>query len=578
MLAVLGWLLWRSAAIETELRATELERAHALAERVLHKAAGSRVLFAALPDDQKAVQRADGSFVLDDVGWLDQEASPLDVDPVVDDRLVRAARAEFGDGDPGAAQRAFDELLAAPLLEAVRLRVLQAAYFQASRANANRRAADLLAEFSRAVARLRPTDLGRPALARAAASMYRMVDVVAADSNACFLPPDLFAGLVDTVHAAGQRAAHETIVQRRGTIASIRSATRSQLLAPPHGATTGDATHLLCWHARDDGGRDLAWVTPAQWINALDHATHADALPALGGAFRFVAAADTATTFVVPGVRGIERPDPGSVWLRPGLLGALLLGLAAAFAFAVRWQLRAARAEVAAARTQSDFLTTVTHELKTPLAAIRLLGEMLVEGRAKGREGDYYRMLASEADRLSVLIENVLDLGRIERGDRAYDVRALDVGEVVRETLAMFTPLLERDGGKVQCADLGAAPAVQADRAALVQALVAVLDNARKYGGSPPDLEVAMRRCGDQLAIDIRDHGPGVPTAERDRIFERFVRGAAHAHGSTPGVGIGLHLARRLLRATGGDLVCTDPLDGGPGGCFTFRLPLANPA
>lgn len=117
-----GWLLWRSAAAESDLRTAEHERAHALAERILQQAPASHALFAALPDSQKATQRPDGSLVLDDVGWLVQEPSPLDIDPVVDDRLARAARTEFVAKDLVAAQREFDKLLAAPLVEAVRLR------------------------------------------------------------------------------------------------------------------------------------------------------------------------------------------------------------------------------------------------------------------------------------------------------------------------------------------------------------------------------------------------------------------------------------------------------------------------
>ena len=570
---MLGWLLWRSAAAEADLRVSEHERAHALAERILQQAPSSRAVFAALPDHQKAVQCADGSLVIDEVGWLEQQPSPLDVDPVVDDRLERAARAEFVAKDPVAAQREFDELLAAPLVETIRLRVLVAACFHAQRTEQATRATELRAELQRGVAGLRAPDLRRPAIARVVAASCRL-GRHDSEPLVAYLPPDIAVSLDDTKWGS----AHVEVAARRALLLTIEQTWQRLAPTASSGIVDGSTQHLLCWQARPDGGRDLAWVTPKHWVQALEQAMGSGALPAIGGAWRFTASDSTATTFVMPGISGIDRPDLGSVWLRPGLLGALLVSLAAAFAFAVRWQLRAARAEVAAAHTQSEFLTTVTHELKTPLAAIRLLGEMLAEGRAKGREDDYYRMLAGEAGRLSLLIENVLDLGRIERGDRAYDVRSLDVGEVVGETLAMFAPLLERDGGTVQWDDLGGATRVRADRQALVQALVAVLDNTRKYGGTPPRVLLTTRRLGDTIAIDVRDHGPGVPAGERDRIFERFVRGAAHAHGSTPGVGIGLYLARRLVQASGGDLVCSDPLDGGAGACFTFHFPMETSA
>jgi signal transduction histidine kinase len=137
----------------------------------------------------------------------------------------------------------------------------------------------------------------------------------------------------------------------------------------------------------------------------------------------------------------------------------------------------------------------------------------------------------------------------------------------------MFTPVLERDGGTVVWEDLCGSTNVAVDRGALAQALVAVLDNARKYGGAPPRVQVTTRRDGARVAIDVRDHGPGVPVAEREHVFARFVRGSAHAHGSTPGVGIGLYLARTIARALRGDLVCGEPLDGGRGARFTFSLP-----
>jgi two-component system phosphate regulon sensor histidine kinase PhoR len=328
----------------------------------------------------------------------------------------------------------------------------------------------------------------------------------------------------------------------------------------------------------------------------------------------------------VPGLRAVVDPtarELESVWLRPLLLAGLALGLGVAIAVAVRLQLRAAQREVALARTQSEFLTTVTHELKTPLAGIRLLGEMLAEGRARGREQDYYRMLAGEAERLSQLIQNVLDLGRIERGERAYDLRSHDVGELVATTLAWFAPLVRQDGLVVASTVSGLCRA-RIDRDAFVQALVAVLDNARKYGASGGRLDVVVVGGEANVRVAVRDHGPGVPESEHESVFAKFVRGQAHRHGSTPGVGIGLYLARTIVRRLGGELAVasasetaelfpvasggaaagnaaiaaaasqgddasmrTDDApgtarpavaDSGPGACFVFRLPVETSA
>jgi signal transduction histidine kinase len=317
-------------------------------------------------------------------------------------------------------------------------------------------------------------------------------------------------------------------------------------------------------------------VTPAEWSDAVTAASLAGALPELPPPYAPDPAASTHVRFGdVPGVRGIfdvatsREPE----WLWSLLTGTVLAFLLLAFGLAVFWQLRAARREVAAARTQTRFLTTVTHELKTPLAGIRLLGEMLAEGRAHGREAEYYRLLVGEAGRLSMLIENVLDLGRLERGERGSAPAPVAVGDVVGETLAMFAPVAERDGLAVTWSGETNGLLVHIDRAAFVQAFVAVLDNARKYGGDGATIDVTCQRDDGGLLLRVRDRGPGVPAGERNAIFDRFVRGSAHRHGSTPGVGIGLYLARTIARCLGGDLVCTPPAHGA-GAQFTFTFPL----
>jgi len=575
IVAVLAWLLWQSGRLEEGLREAEAARAHAVAERILQRAPASRVAFATLPAATRAVALGDGTLQIDDVGWLQQEPSAVDADAVVADRLERATRSEFVAGDAAATRTAYDELLAAPLAVATRCQVVLAAAWHALRAGDPDRLRVLRTELDERLAALAPADLRRPDLARVVAGTLRLV---ASDSPppwaaqlAPFLPPDLFASLPAST---AWRDQHQTVVQRRERLVALATAWRTDRPGTEAGMRPLTPERLLWWQARDGGGHDLAAVTSAEFVAAITAAGRESALPELPLPWSFALADAANTTFVgLPGVAGIDMPVRGSPWLQPAAVGGLLLLLVIAFVGAIRLQLRAARAEVAAVRTQSEFLTTVTHELKTPLAAIRLLGEMLVDGRARGREADYYRMLAGEAGRLSMLIENVLDLGRLERGERSYELRSVAVDEVVDETVAMLAPVFEHEGGGIR-RGAAAGAMVRADRSALVQALVAVLDNARKYGGAGGPIEITTRRDGDRAAIDVRDRGPGVPAAERERIFDRFVRGAAHAHGGTPGIGIGLYLARSIARRLGGDLVATDPLDGGPGVCFTFFLPM----
>ncbi|MGB3968051.1 MAG: HAMP domain-containing sensor histidine kinase, partial [Planctomycetota bacterium] len=326
----------------------------------------------------------------------------------------------------------------------------------------------------------------------------------------------------------------------------------------------------------DDGTRDGALLPVADWLAAVRAAGRDGVLPEWPWLVEPDVVPGTAAPFAgIPHLRGL-RPTAAAIGTRPWLLPAATFALLAAFALAVWQQFRASRREAEAVRTQAEFLTTVTHELKTPLASIRLLAEMLSEGRAAGREAEYYRMLAGEAGRLSMLIENVLDLGRLERGERAADLRVHDVADVVRETVALVAPVAQRDAAAIVVSGIDGPLPARIDRAALVQALISVLDNARKYGKGP--IEVGVAGAGVQVCVTVRDHGPGVPVPERERIFERFVRGEAHRHGSTPGVGIGLYLARAIARRLHGELACGAPLDGGPGALFTLTLPMETPA
>ena len=623
---MLVFLSWRTASSEQQLRAVERERAEAVAERLLQRAPGSAVAFAAVPAEQRAVRSADGTFELGDVAWLDVAESPLDRDLVVEDRLARAAVAEASTAGVSGAVAAFTALLGATLPPAQRLDVLLAARWLTTR---HPEVAPELPttddEIEHLLGALQPVDLARPGRARALASALRLAMArgagtslpVSADRLVPWLPAEVFAALPER---GRWQARHAQLVQRRGNLLALRAAWQraeaalvgATASADPAGSSApnaptnafasaftmprvvaADANQLLWSQPRAEGGHDLALLTPAQFVAAIERAGREAALPELPPPFVFDAAADTTSAPLgVPGLLGVvDRSDRADepVWLRPLLLVALALGLGVAIAVAVRLQLRAAQREVALARTQSEFLTTVTHELKTPLAGIRLLGEMLAEGRAHGREQDYYRMLAGEAERLSQLIQNVLDLGRIERGERAYDLRSHDVGELVASTLAWFTPLARQDGLVVTEVASPLPCWATIDRDAFVQALVAVLDNARKYGAGGGRIEIAVLRSEGTVLVAVRDHGLGVPEAERERVFERFVRGSAHQHGSTPGVGIGLYLARTIVRRLGGELSVastdeTNDLFGsaartgadarsGPGACFVFRLP-----
>ncbi len=258
----------------------------------------------------------------------------------------------------------------------------------------------------------------------------------------------------------------------------------------------------------------------------------------------------------------------------------ILAAVSLSFILGLFLTLRAVRRESVAAAARSDFLTSVTHELKTPLASIRLLAEMLENKIVtdEDRQQEYFRLLSGESVRLSVLLENVLDLGRMERGERAYDKRLVYLDEAVAEAVSLFAPLAEKDGMMISV-DLNAPDATaEADQGALVQVLLNVLENGKKYSEGSKCLSISSRFQAEGVyVLDIRDFGPGIEAADRESIFERFKRGAKQAHGGIPGVGLGLYLSRRIMQDHQGDLRCIEPPgDSSQGALFRLTLPSRN--
>jgi signal transduction histidine kinase len=360
--------------------------------------------------------------------------------------------------------------------------------------------------------------------------------------------------------AEALETAHAEVAARRALLDRARRALRRA----DQGLAAVDGALVLV------GAEGGAVVEPAGLVAAL-RARGALVVP-WSGELQFGAQAGAVQ--VVPGLLAIgpERPRVD----RSGTLGfgLVLLACGAVFAFGLGAARRALRRETEALRTRAAFLTSVTHELKTPLASLRLLAERLSEGRVRGadKQREYFALLAGESARLTVLIENVLDLGRMERGERSYDRRPQQLDAVLKDAVAVVRPLAQADGLELRVAPGAPGATGEVDRGALVQLLVNVLDNARRYARAGGRIEVATRCDAGAWEGAVRDFGPGVPEAERERIFERFVRGAAQADGSVPGVGLGLHLAREIARAHGGELRC-EAAPEGPGAVFRLTLP-----
>ena len=229
------------------------------------------------------------------------------------------------------------------------------------------------------------------------------------------------------------------------------------------------------------------------------------------------------------------------------------------------------------ARQKTDFVGNVSHELKTPLTAIRMFSELLAEGRVTDaqKQRSYLGIIAAEAARLTRLINNVLDFARLERGEKKYEFQPCDLAAAVRETAESYRPHLEANGFKLSLQLPEGALPVNADRDALAQVIVNLLSNAEKYSGTAREIGLRVEiQAGPPPGAEVKilDRGPGVPSGAEEKIFEKFYRAHDSLSSGIQGSGLGLTLARQIARAHGGE-VAYDKREGG-GSVFILRLPL----
>jgi two-component system phosphate regulon sensor histidine kinase PhoR len=237
---------------------------------------------------------------------------------------------------------------------------------------------------------------------------------------------------------------------------------------------------------------------------------------------------------------------------------------------------------------KSEFVANVSHELKTPLALVRMFAEMLQSGRVPNdaKRQEYLDIIVRESERLSALIENVLDFARLERGRGSYEFAEGDVGDAVTRAANVYRYRAEREGMRLTVEVEPSLPRAHIDERAIQLAVTNLVDNALKYAGDGDEIVVRARAEDDAVRVDVIDQGPGVPPEERERIFERFVRLASRS-GEAPvrGSGIGLALVKHIAESHGGRAWVTSRGDldheGTPirsGSTFSFSIPAATPA
>jgi signal transduction histidine kinase len=253
------------------------------------------------------------------------------------------------------------------------------------------------------------------------------------------------------------------------------------------------------------------------------------------------------------------------------LLGLFYLTLT----FGVVYTGRVLYREARLSRMKTDFVSLVSHELRTPLTSIRMFIETLALGRIKepAQTQEVLQLLARETERLSSLIERVLDWSRIESGRKVYQRALMPAATLVDAAVAAFRAQ-RLDGGQVDfTVDVPEGlPSVDVDRDAVAGALLNLLQNAYKYTGTEKRIALSARRDGRWIDLSVEDNGMGIAAKERKRIFERFYRVDNLLTRRTEGSGLGLAIAKRIVEAHGGRIsVHSEP---GKGSRFTIQLPV----
>ncbi|HKN35078.1 MAG TPA: HAMP domain-containing sensor histidine kinase [Terriglobales bacterium] len=269
--------------------------------------------------------------------------------------------------------------------------------------------------------------------------------------------------------------------------------------------------------------------------------------------------------------RGTTLAAIGQRFVHTGYL--ILGGLSLLLAGGIFLTYRNVSKEMALARLKSDFVSNVSHELRTPLSLIRLYAETLEMGRITSPEKyqEYYQIIRKESERLTALINNILDFSRIEAGRKEYEFRETDLSALVRNTLESYRYQIEQHGFTFE-EKIEPVPPLRVDREAMARSLVNLVNNALKYSQDRKYIGVNLYRENGAVKLEVIDHGIGIPQQEQSKIFEKFYRVGDPLVHNTKGSGLGLSLVRHIVQAHGGQ-VSVNSMPG-EGSKFTIALPL----
>jgi two-component system phosphate regulon sensor histidine kinase PhoR len=235
---------------------------------------------------------------------------------------------------------------------------------------------------------------------------------------------------------------------------------------------------------------------------------------------------------------------------------------------------RAGRRERQLRQLKEDFISNVSHELKTPLSLIRMFSEILVTGRIKNDDTrqEYYGIIHNESDRMSRLIDNLLDFARLERGLRGRQFEKTDLTELVRKELETYRREIQQDGFQLETQFDADIPHIYADPSAIAIGFINLLDNSVKYSGDGRKISIRMQRHDGFIDLSVNDQGLGISSSEQEKIFEKFYRGNNATSRNIRGSGIGLSITKHVAEMHGGRILLES--SPGKGSTFTMRIPI----
>jgi signal transduction histidine kinase len=275
-------------------------------------------------------------------------------------------------------------------------------------------------------------------------------------------------------------------------------------------------------------------------------------------------------------VSHIDATGTGIIDIRKSFYFWTILTLIIVLSFGVVLIVRSVAHEMEVHKIKSDFVSSVSHEFKTPLASIKALTERLLGGKVKDpvKIKQYITVISQDTDRLTQLVRNILSFSRIEEGKKEYDFERTDITHWLIKTIEDFKRGRIQIGVTIHTHIPDKIPYLKIDKNALTQAINNLLDNAIKFSANQKKIDVIVEKSEHNLIINVKDYGIGIPHAESDKIFEKFYQGKNAVSYSVKGTGLGLTLVQHTVEAHGGKISVDSTVDHGS--TFSIFLPITN--